>query len=67
MSICIYLLSPCHHDTTRPQVAALEDGLQMWAAAASVLNKQLQIAENGWLSRLKAGRMSKSPHHENTL
>jgi hypothetical protein len=51
----------------RPQVAVLEDGLQMWAAAASVLNKQVQTAENGWLSRLKAGRVSKSSHHENAL
>ena len=41
MSICMWFLIPCHHDTMRPQIAALEDELQKWAAATSVLNKQI--------------------------
>jgi len=51
----------------RPEAAAVEDGLQMWTVAANVLNKQMQTADNGCLSIVGAGRLAKTPHHENTL
>jgi outer membrane scaffolding protein for murein synthesis (MipA/OmpV family) len=39
----------------RPQVADGGDGLQIWRAAANILNKQSQRADNGWSSSLGAG------------
>jgi hypothetical protein len=39
----------------------------MWTATASVLNKQLQTADFECLLTVGAGRLAKTPHHENTL
>jgi hypothetical protein len=36
----------------RPQIADREDGLQIWRAAANIMNKQLQRADSGWSSSL---------------
>jgi hypothetical protein len=35
-----------------PQVADEGDGLQIWRAAANILNKKLQTANKGWFSSL---------------
>jgi hypothetical protein len=32
------------------------DGLQLWRAAADILNKQSQTADKGWSSNLGVGR-----------
>jgi hypothetical protein len=47
---------PCHHGTARPQVADGGDGLQIWRAAANVLNKHSWTADKGWSSRMGVGR-----------
>jgi hypothetical protein len=39
-----------------PQVAEGGDGLQIWRAAANILNKQLWTAHKGWSSSLGVGR-----------
>jgi hypothetical protein len=39
----------------RPQVADGEAGLQIWTAAANILNKQQRAAENWWSSILEVG------------
>jgi hypothetical protein len=36
---------PCHHGMARPQVVDGGDGLQIWKAAANILNKQSQAAD----------------------
>jgi hypothetical protein len=41
---------PRHHDMACPQVVDGGDGLQLFRAAANILNKQLQTAERGWSS-----------------
>jgi hypothetical protein len=46
---------PCHHGMARPQVADGE-GLQIWRAAANILNKQSRTADKGWPSSLVFGR-----------
>lgn len=66
MLICMCLLISCHHDTARPETS-WEDVLQMRTGAANVLNKQTQTADIGWLPIVGAGRLAKTPHHENTL
>jgi len=48
---CIYVGS-CHRSKARPQVADGGDGLQIWRAAANVLNKQTQIVHKEWSSSL---------------
>jgi hypothetical protein len=47
---------PCHHGVARPQVADGGDGLQIWRAAVSILNKSLRTDERGWPSSLGVGR-----------
>jgi len=37
----------------RPQVANLEEGLQMWIVTADALKKQAWTAKKGWLSILE--------------
>jgi hypothetical protein len=44
------------HGMARPQVADGGDGLQIWRAAAKILNKQSRTAEKGWLSSLGTER-----------
>jgi hypothetical protein len=34
--------APCHHGMSRPRVVDIGDGLQIWRAAAYILNKQLR-------------------------
>jgi hypothetical protein len=47
---CVHVRSvPCHHGMERPQVADGGDALQVWRAAANILNKQLRTAEKGFL------------------
>lgn len=46
---------PCRHDMVHPQVADVEDGLQMWRVAPDVLNKQSRTADCGWSSNLGLG------------
>jgi hypothetical protein len=43
----------CHHGMARPQVANLEEGLQMWIVTADALKKQAWTAKKGWLSILE--------------
>jgi hypothetical protein len=38
---------PCHHGMARPQVADRGEGLQVWRAAASILNKKSRTVDNG--------------------
>jgi hypothetical protein len=47
---------PCHHCMAPPQVADEGDGLQIWRAAANVLNKQSRTVDKGWSSSLTIGR-----------
>jgi hypothetical protein len=47
---------PCHHGMARPQVPDGGDGLQIWRAAANILNKQSRTADKGWSSSLGFGR-----------
>jgi hypothetical protein len=47
---------PCHHGMARPQVADGGDALQLWRAAANILNKQSRTADKGWSSSLGVGR-----------
>jgi hypothetical protein len=43
---------PCHHGMTRPKVADVGDGLQIWRVAANILYKQSRAADRGWPSSL---------------
>jgi hypothetical protein len=52
---------PCHHVMARPQVADGGDGLQIWRAAANILNKQSPTADMGWSSSLGIGRGANNP------
>jgi hypothetical protein len=54
---------PCHHGMARPQVADGEDGLQIWRAAANILNKQSRKADRGWSSNgeVRRGANNSSP------
>jgi hypothetical protein len=51
---------PCHHGMARLQVADEDDGLQIWRAAANILNKQSLAADEGWSSTLVVGRWAKN-------
>jgi hypothetical protein len=44
--------APCHHSMARPQVAVVEEGLQIWRVAANILNKQSRTIDKGWSSSL---------------
>jgi hypothetical protein len=46
----------------RPQVADGGDGLQIWRVAASMFNKQSQIANREWLCRLVGWAGADNPH-----
>jgi hypothetical protein len=46
----------CHHGMARPQVADGGDGLQIYRAAANILNKQSRTTDKGWSSSLGVGR-----------
>jgi hypothetical protein len=39
-----------------PQISGGGDSLQIWIMAANTLNKQLQMANKGWFSRLGVGQ-----------
>jgi hypothetical protein len=60
MLIYICFLSPCHNDMAHLQVAAAAGDPHIWTAAANMLNKQSKTADKGKLSRLGAGRLTKS-------
>jgi hypothetical protein len=52
-----YILShvrwvPCHYGMARRQVADGGDAIQLWMAAANILNKQSRTADTGWSSSL---------------
>jgi hypothetical protein len=47
---------PCHHGMARPQVADGGEGLQIWRAAANILNKHSRTAGKRWPSSLGVGR-----------
>jgi hypothetical protein len=38
------------------KIANEGDNLQIWRTGADILNKQLQIADKGWLSTCAVGR-----------
>jgi hypothetical protein len=40
----------------RPKVADEGDALQLWRAAANILNKQSETADKGWSYSLGVGR-----------
>jgi hypothetical protein len=46
---------PFHHGMARPQVADGGKGLQIWMAAANLLNKESRTADKGWSSSLVVG------------
>jgi hypothetical protein len=48
--------SSCHHGIARPQVADGGDAVQLWRAAANVLNKQSRTADKGWSSSFGVAR-----------
>jgi hypothetical protein len=48
----------CHHGMARPQVADGGGGLQVWRAAANILNKQSRTADKGWSSSFGVGRVA---------
>jgi hypothetical protein len=52
---------PCHHGMERPQVADRGEGLQIWRAAANILNKQSGTAGKGWSSSLGVARGANNP------
>jgi hypothetical protein len=52
---------PCHHGMVRPQVEDRGDCLQIWRAAANILNKQLWRADSGWPSSLGVGQGANNP------
>jgi len=45
--------------------AADGEGLQIWKAAANILNKLSQTADKGWSSSLGVGCGAKIPHCKN--
>jgi hypothetical protein len=51
----------CHHGMARPRVAERGDGLQIWRAAANMLNKKSRTADSGWSSSLGVGRGASNP------
>jgi hypothetical protein len=51
---------PCHHGMERPQVADGGDALQLWRAAAIILNKPSRTADKGWSSSLGVERGTNS-------
>jgi hypothetical protein len=68
MYVCMYVWHAshvkwvhCHHGVPRPQVADRGDGLQMWRAAANIMNKQSRTADSGWSSSLGVGRGANNP------
>jgi len=52
-------VDPCHHGAALLRVAAGGDGLQMWRAAANILNESW-TADKVWSSRLGIGRSANS-------
>jgi hypothetical protein len=48
----------------RPQVANGADGLQIWRAAANILNKQSRTADMGFSCSLGVGRGLTTPHRK---
>jgi hypothetical protein len=46
----------CHHGMARPQVADGGDDLQLWRAAANILNKHFLTVDKRSSSSLGAGR-----------
>jgi hypothetical protein len=51
----------CHHGMARPKVADRGEGLQIWRAAANILNKQSRTADRGWPSSLGVGGTNNPP------
>jgi hypothetical protein len=56
--------APCHLDVARPQVPDGAHGLQLWRAAANILNKQPRTADRGWSSSYGVGRGANNPYHK---
>jgi hypothetical protein len=55
---------PCQHGMARPQVSDGGEGLQTWRAAANILNKKSQTAENGWSSSLGVTCVTNNSSHQ---
>jgi hypothetical protein len=55
------------HETALPGVADRGDGLQIWRAAANILNKHLRTADSGWSARLVILRGAKSSHRKKII
>jgi hypothetical protein len=55
-SFCNNTEGLCHHGMSRPQVADGGIGLQMWAVAASILNKSSRTADMWWFLSLEIWR-----------
>jgi hypothetical protein len=47
LKIIHIIFFPYHHGMARPQVADGGDGLQVWRAAANILNKKSRTADEG--------------------
>jgi hypothetical protein len=54
-------LVQCHQGMARPRVSDRGDGLQIWRAAANILNKQSRTADSQWPSSLVIGRGANNP------
>jgi hypothetical protein len=57
----IMLGGSCQYNMARPQVEEIGDGLQLWRAAANVLNMQPRTASKGWSCSLEVGRGDENP------
>ena len=58
-----YMYTPTYTTAvmTSLQVADGADGLQIWRAAANILNKQLRTADKRWSSSSEVGRGANNP------
>jgi hypothetical protein len=56
---------PCHYGTVLLQVVDAE-GLQLWRAAANILNKQLRMAVVGWSTSFETGWRARNCSYEIT-
>jgi hypothetical protein len=56
--------SPCHHGMARPRVADGGDSLQIWRAAANILNIQPRKADSGGPPASGLDERLTAPHHK---
>jgi hypothetical protein len=56
---------PCHHCMARPQISYGGEGLQIWRAAANILNKQSRTADERLSCSLRLGVGLTTPRCKN--